>query len=92
MKRLTTLLALSALLVGMAALSPAEPNEKPVNWNDLPEPYATPSATMVDELAAVAIATDPRLSTVPTAPALDCPMDSRSKSLPPTPTSSARAS
>jgi len=45
MNRLTTLLALSALLVGMVALAPAEPNEKPVNWNDLPEPYHTPSSS-----------------------------------------------
>ena len=30
--------------MAMAAVAPAEPNEKPVNWNNLPEPYHSPSA------------------------------------------------
>jgi glucose/arabinose dehydrogenase len=38
-------LALTALGLGMVAAAVSQSNEKPVNWNGLPEPFATPSAT-----------------------------------------------
>ena len=45
MRRITKTLALTALGLGLVAVAISQSNEKPVNWNGLPEPFATPSAT-----------------------------------------------
>ena len=45
MRRITKSLVLTALGLGLVAIAVSQSNEKPVNWNGLPEPYATPSAS-----------------------------------------------
>jgi glucose/arabinose dehydrogenase len=45
MRRITKTLALTALGLGLVAVAVSQSNEKPVNWNGLPEPFATPSAS-----------------------------------------------
>jgi glucose/arabinose dehydrogenase len=45
MRRITKSLALTALGLGLVAVAVSQSNEKPVNWNGLPEPFATPSAS-----------------------------------------------
>ena len=45
MRRITKTLALTALGLGLVAVAVSQSNEKPVNWNGLPEPYHTPSAS-----------------------------------------------
>ncbi len=45
MRRIMKTAALTALGLGLVAVAVSQSNDKPVNWNGLPEPYATPSAS-----------------------------------------------
>lgn len=46
MRRIIKTFLLTALGLGLVAVAVSQQsNEKPVNWNNLPEPYATPSAS-----------------------------------------------
>ena len=45
MRRIAKTLAVAAFGLGLVAVAVSQSDKKPVNWNGLPEPYATPSAS-----------------------------------------------